>query len=141
MHCKVGQQYYVIRKPKLLKDFDDQSQYWKPVIVNRFGGKFAHTVLREANKEFEFISGTGEEFDYGYDFLECAVQKFYHAQGADEFLPFYCFLDFAWSKVHGLGLSRTMTLAEGHMKCNHRFKQDREVQHEWPPLFLKEEGD
>jgi hypothetical protein len=87
---------------------------------------------------YEFIAGNGEEFDYGYDFTECAAQKFYHAQGADEFTPFYCFLDFPTSKVWGLGLSRTMTLAEGHKKCNHRFKKGRKTEVEWPPPFLEE---
>jgi len=86
---------------------------------------------------YEFIAGKAGEFDYGYDFTECAAQKFYHAHGADEFLPFYCFLDFAWSRVYELGLSRTMTLAGGHPKCNHRFKQGSETAAEWPPPYLK----
>ena len=235
MNCKVHQQYYVNRKPILLKEFDNQSQYWKPILINRYGSNFAHTVLREACQEFdslipkipyiggddnhltesltesviylsffiamqkhhraaeetgkilydsiltrigeakppippaevltteqlmlrrreqavrsqlrsfpgdyvyEFIIGKVGEFDYGYDFLECAAQKFYHAQGADEFLPIYCFLDFAWSRLYELGLSRTMTLAQGHPKCNHRFKQGSETAAEWPPPYLKGE--
>jgi hypothetical protein len=85
---------------------------------------------------YEFVVGDGEEFDYGYDFLECAAQKFYHTQGADEFTPFYCFLDYPKSTM---GLSRTMTLAEGHAKCNHRFKEGRKARFEWPPPFLKRE--
>lgn len=224
MDCQIDKEYYVIRKPEFLKRFDDESQYWRPVIVSRFGEKFADTVLREAHEEFdvlipqmpyiggdenhltgslvesvrylafframkkqgrkaeetgkilydailarvdeqrapippserltteqlmerrkeraqrsqkrrypqdyayEFVAGDGEEFDYGYDFTECAAQKFYHAQGADEFLHIYCSLDYAWSKVYWLGLSRTMTLAEGHKKCNHRFKKGRETE-------------
>ena len=71
---------------------------------------------------YAFVEGDGETFDYGYDFTECGTQKFYRAQGADEFLPFYCFLDFPKCDADGLGLSRTMTLAEGHEKCDHRFK-------------------
>ena len=85
---------------------------------------------------YQFIRGDGVEFDYGYDFVECGTQKFYHAQNADELLPFYCFLDFPKSKVDGLGLTRTMTLAEGHRKCNHRFKKGRRTEQEWPPSFL-----
>ena len=84
-----------------------------------------------------FVAGDGNEFDYGYDFVECAAQKFYHAQGTDEFLPFYCFLDYAYSKISGLGLARTMTLAEGHDKCDHHFKNGRRTELEWPPPFLK----
>lgn len=85
---------------------------------------------------YRFVEGDGVEYDYGYDFIECGAQKFYHAQGADEFLPFYCFLDFPESKANGLGLTRTMTLAEGRKKCNHRFKKGRKTEQEWPPPFI-----
>lgn len=86
---------------------------------------------------YEFIEGDGVEFDYGYDFLECGTQKLYRAHDADEFLPFYCFLDFPMSKAAGSGLARTMTLAEGHEKCNFRYKRGRETYPEWPPPFLE----
>ncbi len=88
----------------------------------------------------EYVEGDGVEFDYGYDFLECGTQKFYHAQGADEFLPFFCFLDFPVNEAYGRGLwgfTRTMTLAEGYEKCNFRFKKGGKTEHEWPPPFLK----
>ena len=87
---------------------------------------------------YEFIAGDGKDFDYGYDFSECAAHKFYHAQGADAFTPFYCYLDFPKSRLDGSGLRRTLTLAEGHRKCNHRFKNGREAKLAWPPPFLKE---
>lgn len=83
---------------------------------------------------YEFVAGDGVDFDYGYDFTECAAQKLCHAQGADEFMPFHCYLDYPKSTM---GLRRTMTLAEGHPKCDHRFKAGRDVQLEWPPPFLR----
>jgi len=83
---------------------------------------------------YEFVAGDGSEFDYGYDFSECAAQKFYQAQRADEFTPFYCYLDFPTSTM---GLRRTLTLSEGYAKCNHRFKEGRESEQAWPPPFLK----
>jgi len=86
---------------------------------------------------YEFVEGNGVEFDYGYDFVECGSQKLYHAHGADEFLPFYCFLDFPMSKASGLGMIRTMTLAEGYEKCNFRYKKGRKTFPEWPPPFLE----
>jgi hypothetical protein len=86
---------------------------------------------------YEFIPGHGEEFDYGYDFQECAAHKFFHAQCADEFTPFYCYLDFPKSTM---GLRRTMTLAEGQPKCNHRFKEGRQAEFGWPPLFIRREN-
>ena len=87
---------------------------------------------------YEFVQGDGEAFDYGYDFSECGAQKFYHSQGASEFLPFYCFLDYPISKTGGYGLERTVTLAEGHSKCDHRFKEGRKTELEWPPPFIEE---
>jgi hypothetical protein len=74
---------------------------------------------------YEFVQGDGEEFEYGYDFSECGVQKFYRAQGTEELLPFYCLLDYPQSEAAGLGLTRTMTIADGYDKCNHRFKKGR----------------
>jgi hypothetical protein len=56
-----------------------------------------------------FVEGDGIEFEYGYDFYECGTQKLYHRQGADEFLPFYGYLDFVTSRTPGWSSSRTMT--------------------------------
>jgi len=83
-----------------------------------------------------FVEGDGKTFDYGYDFTACAAKDFYHAQGADEFMPFYCYLDFPINKVKGNGFSRTQTLAEGAEKCNHRLKIGGETICTWPPPFL-----
>ena len=86
---------------------------------------------------FEYVPGDGREFDRGADFIECAAHKFYRAQGADEFMPFYCYLDFPKSKVLGNRFSRTMTLAEGYNKCDHRTKIGGDTKCVWPPPFLK----
>jgi hypothetical protein len=226
--------YYINQRLELLKEFDEDAERWRPILVSQYGGDFSNSLLSEAREEFEtllpqipyiggeeswtgplvesvrclaffkamkkrgktveetgkilydailtqrdeslapissgkfltpeqlmerrkrraelsqqqkypegyiyeFILGDGMEFDYGYDFWECAAQRFYHAHDADEFLPFYCFLDFPKSKVLGLGLTRTMTLAEGHKKCNHRFKSGRAEESKWPPSFMTHE--
>lgn len=89
---------------------------------------------------YRFVPGDGIEFDYGYEFTECATDKFYRAQGAAEFTPYFCFLDYPQSRVLGLGLSRTKTLAEGHDRCDHRFKAGRKSEWVWPPPFLKDEA-
>jgi hypothetical protein len=86
---------------------------------------------------WEFVEGDGVEFDYGYDFSACATYRLYHAQGAGEFLPFYCYLDFATHRRPGWGFARTMTLAEGHGKCAFRFKKGGETRRGWPPPFLQ----
>jgi len=61
---------------------------------------------------WEYIEGDGVGFDYGTDYIECGAQKLYHAYDADEFLPFYCYLDFATHRTEGWGFMRTETLSE-----------------------------
>lgn len=88
---------------------------------------------------WDFVEGDGVEFEYGYDFYECGTQKLYHAQGADEFLPFFCYLDFVTYRTPGWSFHRTMTLSEGYEKCNFRFKKGGKTKKGWPPPFLTEE--
>ncbi len=128
------------RLPEPLPEIPSDQRLTPQQLMERRRRRAERTQLRQYAEDwvYEFVEGDGEEFDYGYDFFECATFKFYHAQGADEFLPFYCFLDFPESRVAGLGLSRTMTLAEGHQKCDHRFKQGRKSEQEWPPPFVRE---
>jgi hypothetical protein len=90
-----------------------------------------------ADYVFSFVKGTGKNYDYGFNFTECATQKLYKAHGADEFLPYYCYLDFVSAKVRGFKFTRTQNLYEGHDKCNHRFKAGGITRAEWPPPFLK----
>ena len=45
------------------------------------------------NWVYEFVEGEGDDFDYEYNYTECATQKVYQLHEAEEFLPFYCFLD------------------------------------------------
>jgi hypothetical protein len=86
---------------------------------------------------YTFVEGDGQEFDHGLDFTECASQKLYYEHDADEFLPYYCYLDFVAGKVRKFGFTRTMSLPEGHDRCNHRFKAGGKTEADWPPPFLK----
>lgn len=88
---------------------------------------------------FEFVEGDGQSFDYGIDYLECGICKYYRAQGADELVPYMCLLDFPISNVMGSGLVRTSTLGHGGKRCDFRYKNGRPCQMEWTPDFLKNE--
>ena len=99
----------------------------------RYPGDYVYVFVAGDGEAFDY--GYGYGYDYGYDFSECAAQKFYRAQGAEAFLPYYCFLDYAWSQMLGQGLSRNMTLSEGDALCTHRFKRGRETLVKWPPPF------
>lgn len=69
------------------------------------------------------VEGAGEEFDFGVDYMECATCKFLSEQGAPELAPYLCAVHEMYSEALGWGLMRTMTLAEGHEKCDFRFKR------------------
>jgi hypothetical protein len=84
---------------------------------------------------YEYVDGDGQTFDYGVNYTECGICKFFHAQGADEFSSYVCLLDYPASQASGTGMRRTTTLAEGASMCDLRFKDGREVQGAWPPQF------
>ncbi len=86
---------------------------------------------------FNFIDGNGADFDYGIDYTECGICKFYQSQGAAELIPYMCMLDFPISKAANSGLVRTTTLGRGGPRCDFRYKIGRPVQMDWVPGFLK----
>jgi hypothetical protein len=71
-----------------------------------------------------YLQGDGKEFDYEFDYIECAVYNFFRQQGATEVVPYICAIDKIASELMGWGLRRTMTLADGGAKCDFRFKKD-----------------
>ena len=96
----------------------------------RYAGNWVFTVL----------TGDGKEFDYGVDYTECGICKFFHAQGADELTPFLCALDFPMSEAFDTGLARTMTIAGGDDRCDFRYKKGRKVAQELPPVHPEIDG-
>ena len=87
-----------------------------------------------------FVDGKGEEFHYGVDVTECAIQKYLTAHGAPELTRYLCLTDQVISDVAAKGLVRTKTLAEGCEFCDFRFKQGRStclypLRDGWPPKF------
>lgn len=89
---------------------------------------------------FDFVSGKGKDFDYGIDYTECGICKYYKTQKAEELIPYMCALDFPISRAVNSGLIRTETLGHGGKRCDFRYKQGRTCQMEWVPEFLKQEG-
>ena len=110
-----------------------------PWFIRRFLGRmdFSQRSLQKIQKRakesqkhqypgdyvFTFVEGDSKEFDYGVDYIECAVCKFLEVQGASELAPYICPVDFLYSEALGWGLIRTQTLAEGYEKCDFRFKK------------------
>jgi len=84
-----------------------------------------------------YVKGDGQSFDWGVDYTECGICKFFHAQGADELTPYLCQLDYPASRVYNQGLERTETLAQGGRRCDFRYKRGRPTPSGWPPPWLK----
>lgn len=77
------------------------------------------------NWVMEFVEGNGDDFDYGCNYSECAVLKFYRKMGAEKYMPYVCVMDFTSSSALGTGLHRTTTINYGGDCCDFRFKQNR----------------
>ena len=86
---------------------------------------------------YEVIEVDGRTFDLGLDYTECAIEKFVHAQGEDEFTPYLCNIDYVTAGAFRMGLRRTMTLAWGCEKCDFRMKRGGETPTAWPPEFVE----
>ena len=93
----------------------------------------AWTQKREhpANWVAYFKPGDGEEFDYGYDYTECGVVKYFKAQGVPELAPYLCLTDFPRSAAFGSGLRRTKAIGQGDDACAFRYKKGRPVIQDW----------
>ena len=74
---------------------------------------------------YSFVPGDGKEFDFGRDYTECGITKFFHAQGADGLTPLLCKLEFLICDAQGIVLTRTGTISEGAGKCDFRYKRGR----------------
>ena len=101
------------------------------------------TKLNEANYpdnfKVEFVEGDGENFNWGWNFYDCPVAKFYQKHGGDELLPYVCAADFAiYDKIKNLEFKRTQTIAHGADFCDLRFKKGGVPAKGWPPEELIE---
>lgn len=100
--------------------------------------KFQSQARESQKREFpggfvyKVVTGDCNEFDWGLNFTECGIYKFYQSQGAADFLPLICPIDYILSDAFGYGLVRTKTLAEGAEICNPRMKRGRQTEWRFP---------
>ena len=69
--------------------------------------------------------GPGGEMSLVFD--ECAVNKWYEAQGVRELKPYCNFADVTYSRLMGMGVDATDTIGLGCERCALRFKRGRET--------------
>jgi hypothetical protein len=110
-----------------------------PAFARRLIGKFYMTHLwrRRTRKKaqisqerqypgnfvFEVVESLGGDYEWGINYLECGVVKFFHSQDADEFTPYMCLIDYLMFPSMGIDLQRQGTIANGCTHCDFRFKQ------------------
>lgn len=115
------------RVPKTVRWFAEQI-YFSNIAKKRVQKTAAQTQEQPLSGfVLKFVEGDGENFDYGVDYLECALHKFVRAQGAEEFAPYVCLSDIPLGDTFGWGVIRSETLADGCQRCNFRFKKGGET--------------
>jgi len=110
-----------------------------PGFVLRLAGKLAFSGLvrrhlaKQAERSqqrrfaedfvYEFKSGDSSGDDMALVFSECAVNKFYKAQGAEELAPYCNFFDVTYSRLMGMGVDAHNTIGRGCENCTLAFKR------------------
>ena len=79
--------------------------------------------LKFGDFEIRYLTGDGDKFDWGVDYLSCGNYNFLKAQGAEEFAPYVCMSDIPLGNALDWGLIRTQTIADGCKTCDFRFKK------------------
>lgn len=62
-----------------------------------------------------------DEYELGYDYLECGICKLCRDEGCFELAKYLCKIDYLMVDLIGVNLTRTMTIAEGGEYCDFRF--------------------
>ncbi|MFX0040118.1 MAG: L-2-amino-thiazoline-4-carboxylic acid hydrolase [Promethearchaeota archaeon] len=114
--------------------------YFNDVFLNSAKAHCDDTLKRKYpdNWVMEYVDGTNEDFDYGLNVSECAIHKIYKKLGAEKYAPFGCLIDFAQANVLGYGLTRTESLANGALGCDHLFTRTGNTPKAWPPENFEE---
>jgi hypothetical protein len=83
----------------------------------------------------EVVDGEGQDFEWGVNYLECGVVKYFAKEGAEELTPYMCQIDYLLFPAIGINLVRSGTIAQGCAHCDFRFKREGEPTSGWPPPF------
>jgi len=51
------------------------------------------------NWVMEYVEGDGESFDFGCNYTECAVLKFFQKMDGEKYIPYVCVMDFTMSRA------------------------------------------
>ena len=77
--------------------------------------------------DFVWTLEHGPDGEISFVFDECAVNKWYDAQGLPELKPYCNFADVTYSRLMGMGVDATETIGLGCETCALRFKHGRDT--------------
>ena len=83
---------------------------------------------------YEIVQGDGSDSGMGLDCIECGAVKYLDREGASEYAPYLCWIDYPQFAAMGLRLDRTETIAQGGQRCDFRVSRGEPVHVE--PEFL-----
>ena len=119
----------------LSKDYIFQEEF---IMGQKIYSKESQAKKYPEGYVYEHVEGDGESFDYGVNYLECAVYKFFKKQDAERFFPFICIYDFVMARAAGYGFTRTQTIWNGAPFCDFRYSREGNTIRAWPPENLPE---
>lgn len=64
-----------------------------------------------------------DEFDLGYNYLQCGICKLCKDENCFEIAKYICKLDYVLADIMGMKLERTTTIAEGGKYCDFRYSK------------------
>ena len=64
-----------------------------------------------------------DEYDLGYDYLECGIGQLCTDEGCPELAQYLCRMDFVLADIMNMKLVRTGTIAEGAKYCDFRYSR------------------
>lgn len=102
--------------------------------------QIARSMRKEYDDDFamEHVETEGEIFDFGYNYTNCALKKFFLQHNMSEYLRYVCLGDYALFQSLGICFRRTQTIANGAALCDFQFKKKGKKISGWPPENLPE---
>jgi hypothetical protein len=90
-----------------------------------FEGQARRSQERRYPEDFVWRIERGEDGELAMVFEECAVNKWYEAEGVRELKPYCNFVDVTYSRLMGMGIDANETIGLGCDRCALRFKHGR----------------
>lgn len=100
---------------------------FRPFVRRYFERQARRSQQRRYPADFVFRVEQDDDGEMSLVFDECAVNKFYDAQGVEELKPYCNFFDVTYSRLMNMGCNAEETIGLGCRQCALRYKHGRET--------------